>query len=111
MISASPVGGVAAEGAVEMPLYAYRCGDDGPVDAIWPMGAAPPAISCPTCGGEAPRMITAPRLGLVDRTRVAAIDRAEASRTDPAVVSALPPRPSAAPRPRLDPRTAALPRP
>jgi putative FmdB family regulatory protein len=95
-----------------MPLYAYRCREDGPVDVMRALGTAPPTISCPTCGGDAARMITAPRLALADRTRVASIDRAEASRTEPSVVSALPPRtrPSSAP-PRLDPRTAALPRP
>jgi putative FmdB family regulatory protein len=95
-----------------MPLYAYRCREDGAVDAMWPMGAAPSAIPCPTCGGDAARTITAPRLGPADRTRMAVIDRAEASRTEPTVVSAPPPRTSRAPRPpRLDPRTAALPRP
>jgi putative FmdB family regulatory protein len=94
-----------------MPLYAYRCAEDGPVDAVHRIGTAPARISCPTCGGDATRMITAPRLALADRARVSAIDRAEASRTDPAVVSALPPRPSGTPRPRLDPRTAGLPRP
>lgn len=95
-----------------MPLYAYRCGEDGPAEVTAPMGAAPATISCPTCGGEARRMITVPRLGLADRTRVAAIDRAEASRTEPAVVSAPPARASRLrPAPRLDPRTAALPRP
>lgn len=95
-----------------MPLYAYRCGEDGPVDVMQPMGTAPAVISCPACGGDAARMITAPRLGLADRTRVAAIDRAEASRTEPTVVSAPPPRTARASRPpRLDPRTAALPRP
>lgn len=95
-----------------MPLYAYRCGDDGPAEVMWPMGAAPAVISCPACGGDAPRMITAPRLGAADPARVAAIDRAEASRTEPAVVSAPPSRTSRPrPAPRLDPRTAALPRP
>ncbi|MEJ2887669.1 FmdB family zinc ribbon protein [Actinomycetospora aeridis] len=93
-----------------MPLYAYRCDEDGPVDVLRPMGAATPTVPCPSCGADAARMITAPRLGGADRDRVAAIDRAEASRTEPAVVSAPPPRP-ARPSPRLDPRTAALPRP
>jgi putative FmdB family regulatory protein len=94
-----------------MPLYTYRCDDDGPVDVMRPMTDAPSVIPCPTCGSDAPRVITAPRLALGDRTRVAAIDRAEASRTDPAVVSGPPPRAARTPRPRLDPRTAALPRP
>ena len=95
-----------------MPLYAYRCGEDGPVDVMRPLGTAPPVVPCPTCGGDAPRMITAPRLSLADRSKVAAIDRAEASRTEPTVVSAPPARASRPrPAPRLDPRTAALPRP
>lgn len=95
-----------------MPLYAYRCDEDGSVDVMRPLGTAPPTISCPHCGDDAVRMITAPMLGGTRRAEVAAIDRAEASRTDPAVVSALPPRASRAPRPaRPDPRTAALPRP
>jgi putative FmdB family regulatory protein len=95
-----------------MPLYAYRCTEDGPVDVMRPMGRATPVISCPTCGGEAVRLVTAPRLGGADRERMAAIDRAEASRTEPAVVSAPPPRTFRAPRPApLDPRTARLPRP
>ena len=94
-----------------MPLYAYRCGDDGPAEVMRPLGAAPAVISCPTCGGDARRMITAPMLGLADRTRLAAIERAEASRTEPTVVPAPPPRTAAPRRPRLDPRTAALPRP
>lgn len=95
-----------------MPLYTYRCDDDGPVDVMRPMTDAPRAIPCPTCGAAAGRVVTAPRLALGDRTRVAAIERAEASRTDPAVVSALPSRAPRTPRqPRPDPRTAALPRP
>lgn len=95
-----------------MPLYTYRCSEDGPVDVMRRLGSTPPTISCPTCGGDAERMITAPRLALADRARVGAIDRAEASRAEPTVVSGPPPRVSRPSRPtRLDPRTAALPRP
>jgi putative FmdB family regulatory protein len=95
-----------------MPLYAYRCGEDGPLDVMWPLGTAPATVPCPACSADARRIVTAPRLGLADRTRVALIDRAEASRTEPTVVSAPPPRASRPSRPaRLDPRTAALPRP
>ncbi|MDD7939465.1 zinc ribbon domain-containing protein [Actinomycetospora lutea] len=94
-----------------MPLYAYRCDEDGPVEVMRPMGAAPPTVSCPACGADATRVITAPRLR-GDGARIAAIDRAEASRTEPTVVSAPPPRAvGPRPAPRLDPRTAALPRP
>jgi putative FmdB family regulatory protein len=96
-----------------MPRYAYRCDEDGPVDVVRPLGAAPRVISCPTCGGDARRVFTAPMLGLADRGRMAAIDRAEASRTEPTVVSGAPPPAPRRARPaaRPDPRTAALPRP
>jgi putative FmdB family regulatory protein len=93
-----------------MPLYTYRCGEDGPLDVMLPLGTAPAVHACPTCGADAPRMITAPRLSLGDRAITAAIDRAEASSSEPTVVSAPPPRPSR-PAPRPDPRTARLPRP
>ncbi|MCO1659095.1 FmdB family zinc ribbon protein [Pseudonocardia humida] len=97
-----------------MATYTYRCDADGPLDVRRPIGTAPATVPCPTCGATAPRMITAPMLGLADRGRMALIDRTEASRTEPAVVSTIPgaPRPGrAAPAPRLDPRTRHLPRP
>lgn len=93
-----------------MATYTYRCAVDGPVDVRLPIGTAPAALDCPACGAPAPRRFVAPMLGLAHRGALAALDRAEASRSAPAVVSA----PPAAPRratPRLDPRTARLPRP
>jgi putative FmdB family regulatory protein len=93
-----------------MPTYTYRCAVDGSVDVRLPMGTAPSTLDCPTCGADAPRQFVAPMLGLAHRGAVAAHDRAEASRSEPAVVSALPSAPRR-PAPRLDPRTARLPRP
>ena len=94
-----------------MATYTYRCTVDGPVDVRRPIGTAPATVPCPACGASAPRVITAPMLGLADRARMGLIDRAQASRTDPAVVSALPSAPRTAPSARLDPRTSKLPRP
>ncbi|WP_300015074.1 zinc ribbon domain-containing protein [Pseudonocardia sp.] len=99
-----------------MATYGYRCEVDGPVDVRMPIGTAPAALPCPRCGTPSPRVYTAPLLGLADRTRMGVIDRTEASRSEPAVVSSLPaaPRPGRArraPSPRLDPRTSRLPRP
>jgi putative FmdB family regulatory protein len=95
-----------------MATYAYRCEVDGPLDVRRPIGTAPTTVPCPACGATAQRMITAPMLGLADRGRMAVIDRAEASRTEPSVVSAIPSAPrSTRPAPRLDPRTRHLPRP
>jgi len=94
-----------------MATYTYRCTLDGPIDIRRPIGTAPATISCPACGATTQRVITAPMLGLVDPARMAVIDRTEASRSEPAVVSSIPAgrRPAAAPR--LDPRTSKLPRP
>jgi putative FmdB family regulatory protein len=94
-----------------MATYTYRCAADGPLDIRRPIGTAPATVPCPTCGATAPRMITAPMLGLADRARMGLIDRAEASRTEPAVVSSVPTAPRPGRPPRLDPRTRNLPRP
>ncbi|WP_232666572.1 FmdB family zinc ribbon protein [Pseudonocardia sp. TRM90224] len=93
-----------------MATYTYRCGADGPVDVRRPIGTAPETIDCPACGGPSARMITAPMLGLADRGRMAVLDRTEASRFEPPVVSSIPTEPRTRGR-RPDPRTARLPRP
>lgn len=93
-----------------MATYTYRCEVDGPVDVRCAIGTAPATIDCPACGGRSARMITAPMLGLADRGRMAVLDRAESSRSEPPVVSAIPTAPRTRGR-RPDPRTARLPRP
>lgn len=94
-----------------MATYGFRCEFDGPVDVNLPIGTAPAAIPCPSCGTPSARVFTAPMLGLADRGRLAVIDRTESTRSEPTVVSAPPPgRLPAQPR-RLDPRTSRLPRP
>lgn len=94
-----------------MATYTYRCRTDGPAEVRRPIGTAPASIPCPTCGASAARVITPPMLGFADPVRMAAIDRADASRTAPAVVSAIPAAPHGRTAPRLDPRTSRLPRP
>lgn len=95
-----------------MATYTFRCTIDGPVDVRLPIGTAPAAIACPRCGAPSARVFTAPLLGLADRRRMAVIDHAGSSRSEPAVVSALPAgRRRSASTGRLDPRTRALPRP
>jgi putative FmdB family regulatory protein len=91
--------------------YGYRCDEHGPVELAVPIGTAPATTSCPTCGETAAREYTAPRLAFGDRGRMAVIDRAEASRTEPAVVTGLPAgRGGRSPR-ASDPRLRGLPRP
>lgn len=113
-----------------MALFSYRCqrvdarehhddpdGDDGHVvvfDLTFPIGQAPNSTECPSCGSDAVRVFTPPRLSLVHRGALAALDRAERSRSEPDVVSALPAGPGrrrAAPPRASDPRLRALPRP
>jgi hypothetical protein len=99
-----------------MATYEYRCDGDGSADITLPIGTAPATIACPTCGGTSTRVFTSPLLGLADRRRMAVIDHAESSRSEPAVVSSLPAAPRAGMRrpastARLDPRTSKLPRP
>ncbi|MFC4948756.1 FmdB family zinc ribbon protein [Pseudonocardia sp. GCM10023141] len=97
-----------------MATYRYRCDNDGPVDIRRPIGTAPVTIDCPDCGAASVRVITAPMLGLADRRRMAVIDHAAASSSEPAVVSSIPQAPRAgqrqAHRPQLDPRMSKLPR-
>lgn len=94
-----------------MALYAYRCETDGPVEVRRPIGTAPAILACPSCGGRAARMFTAPMLGPGDRVRTALIDRTTATAHEPAVVSAPPPRPGRRRAPAPHPATRLLPRP
>jgi putative FmdB family regulatory protein len=99
-----------------MATYEYRCDVDGPVDITLPIGTAPAAVACPSCGDTAARVFTAPLLGLADRRRTAVIDHAESSRFEPPVVSSIPATSRAGrrrrvPAPQPDPRTSTLPRP
>jgi putative FmdB family regulatory protein len=87
-----------------MAIYDYRCARDGAFEATWPLGTAPNAVTCSICGGEAKRVFSSPMLSFSSperHARRAAIERAEKSRTEPEVVTCLPPR-------RRSPATAAL---
>jgi hypothetical protein len=71
-----------------MTTYSYRCPEHGPVDVRFAFGTAPRTWDCPLCAASMARLFTPPMLGLGPRPLVAAIDRAEKSRTEPEVVSA-----------------------
>jgi hypothetical protein len=81
--------------------YEFRCPQDGPHEVALPLGQAPARRPCPVCGGEAVRVFSPPHLALAPRHLLAAIDRAERSRTEPAVVTA----PAGRPRRRTAPPT------
>jgi len=71
--------------------FQYRCRQDGDFDVQRPIGTPAGAVHCPSCGGDAVRVFTAPMLSLASRDRMAVIDRAEQSRDEPEVVTSLPP--------------------
>ncbi len=75
-----------------MAVYEYRCERDGVLEVIRPMGTAPESITCPACRREAQRVFSKPMLSSAPRALVAAIDRAEKTRDEPDLVTALPPR-------------------
>ncbi|MGQ0576190.1 MAG: FmdB family zinc ribbon protein [Pseudonocardia sp.] len=75
-----------------MPTYLYRCDDHGPFETVHPMRDAARAWPCPDCGTGSVRIWTVPRLALASRSRMAVLDHAERSRTEPVVVSSVPGR-------------------
>jgi putative FmdB family regulatory protein len=95
-------------------IYEYRCEEHGVFDESLPLGTAPGSAACPTCGGQARRIISAPMVRRGNRsTWSAAIERAEKSRHEPEVVTSVPSA-GARRRPRvlpLTPTLARLPRP
>ena len=75
-----------------MATFEYSCERHGGFEIVLPMGQAQPTAPCPECAGVARRRFRAPMLSLAPRRLVAAIDRAEQSREQPSVVTAVPPR-------------------
>jgi putative FmdB family regulatory protein len=73
-----------------MAIYEYRCDADGAFDVTLPFGAAPPSISCPACESDSPRIYSKPMTMSLPKALVAAVDRAEKSRSEPEVVRSLP---------------------
>ena len=74
-----------------MAIYEYRCDHDGVFDKNMPIGTAPQSVPCPTCGGDARRVISAPMFKSSSRSGwTSAMDRADKSRYEPEVVTSLP---------------------
>lgn len=74
-----------------MATYEYRCDKDGAFEVSRPVGMAPESMTCPMCNKEARRVFSTPMLLSLPRGVVAAVDHAEKSRTEPEVVTSLPP--------------------
>lgn len=77
-----------------MAIYEYRCERDGPFEVTRPIGTAPASIACPECASEAGRVFSSPMVSFAPRALVAALDHEEKTRTDPDVVTSLPPAPA-----------------
>jgi putative FmdB family regulatory protein len=94
-------------------IYEYRCERDGAFEVTRPIGTAPTSIACPLCADEAARVFSSPMVSFAPRALVAALDHEEKTRTDPDVVTSLPPRPARQRTPvlPLTPTLARLPRP
>jgi putative FmdB family regulatory protein len=72
--------------------YEYRCDiDTVSFEVRFPLGTAPKSITCERCGGQARRVFSKPMLLSSRRDLVTMIEHAEKSRTDPEVVTSLPP--------------------
>ena len=77
-----------------MAIYEYRCERDGAFDMTLPIGTAPASIACPVCASEAGRVFSSPMVSLAPRALVAALDHEEKTRSEPDVVTSLPPKPA-----------------
>ena len=77
-----------------MAIYEYRCERDGAFDVTLPIGTAPASIACPVCASEAGRVFSSPMVSLAPRALVAALDHEEKTRSEPDVVTSLPPKPA-----------------
>ncbi len=109
-----------------MATYTYRCtssstdesraADPGHsrFDLTAPIGTARDTVACPRCGSDAVRVFSPPMISRAHPGALAAIERAEQSRTEPAVVGAIPGRVgrrASTTRRDLNPALAKLPRP
>ena len=75
-----------------MPSYEYTCGDCGPFTVHLSMQDVTPTADCPTCDCRARRVYTAPSTRRTAPGLRRALDAQEASRHEPPVVEAIPPR-------------------
>ena len=96
-----------------MAIYEYRCERDGSFEVTLPIGTAPASIACPQCANEADRVFSSPMVSFAPRELVAALDHAEKTKSDPDIVTSLPPRPKheRTPMAPLTPTLRKLPRP
>jgi putative FmdB family regulatory protein len=69
-----------------MPLYEYDCRRHGVFESMHSISEATAPEPCPSCGEDAPRILSAPRLACVEPSERKARDRNEKSRHEPRLV-------------------------
>jgi putative FmdB family regulatory protein len=70
-----------------VPIYAFTCRPCGPFEVTRSVADAGRPASCPTCGGDARRVFTAPGLALLAKPVRRLLDLEQRSAHEPAVVS------------------------
>ena len=66
-----------------MPLYEYMCEQCGPFTELRRMSECELTAECPDCNAEAARMISAPRLAIMETNNRVAWERNERSAHEP----------------------------
>ena len=70
-----------------MATYQYRCTDGSLFEASHPIGEAPDALPCPSCGEPSRRLISAPHLSRAGSPAFRLIDAANRSAAEPETVN------------------------
>ena len=70
-----------------MPIYEYSCPQCAAFEVIRPMEAAADVQTCPSCGQEARRKISAPHLSRTGTAAFQLIDSTHRSASEPQVVT------------------------
>lgn len=66
-----------------MPLYEYNCEECGPFTELRRMSECDMPAACPICSDPASRMISVPRLAIMDKNNRTAWERNERSAHEP----------------------------
>ncbi|MEC5181587.1 FmdB family zinc ribbon protein [Arthrobacter sp. CG_A4] len=70
-----------------MATYEYRCSDGSLFEETHPMGKAPDAVPCPSCGAPSRRLISAPHFSKAGSQAFRLIDATKRSAAEPDVVT------------------------
>jgi len=72
-----------------MPLYEFNCNACGQFTDLRPLSECAASAACPSCGAAASRIISVPRLAIMERTNRTAWERNERSVHEPRMAKAV----------------------